>query len=224
MQDSLKVTRLLLLSVGGLIVVVLCVPLVIGYGTAQMNTLGAVPGYFVTCLPGWSLISWYEHDELFIPVDDVRRYLAQGCPGVEPRNIPAPGEYISNSVFLFIQRSLDRWYLSGTAKGRTMPSRQFSRHGIGPLRTIHGFGEHSWQSLGSLPSVFSPGWDMFSQESYGDYPRRRNDRRLGISDTMIEAVEGMASFLLGDILTEMAGGLSSESSAVDIRRDQGDSG
>jgi len=78
--------------------------------------------------------------------------------------------------------------------------------------------------LGSLPSVFSPGWDMFSQESYGDYPRRRNDRRLGISDTMIEAVEGMASFLLGDILTEMAGGLSSESSAVDIRRDQGDSG
>ena len=41
---------------------------------------------------------------------------------------------------------------------------------------------------------------------------------------MIEAVEGMASFLLGDILTEMAGGLSSESSAVDIRRDQGDSG
>lgn len=114
--------------------------------------------------------------------------------------------------------------LLGTVEGRTMPSRQFSRYGIGPLRTIHGFGEHSWQSLGSLPSVFSPGWDMFSQESYGDYPRRRNDRRLGISDTMIEAVEGMASFLLGDILTEMAGGLSSESSAVDIRRDQGDSG
>lgn len=117
MQDSLKVTRFLLLSIGALIVVVLCVPLVIGYGTAQMNTLGAVPGYFVTCLPGWSVISWYEHDELFIPVDDVRRYLVQGCPGVEPRKIPAPGEYISNSVFLLIQRSLDRWYFIGYRGG-----------------------------------------------------------------------------------------------------------
>jgi hypothetical protein len=76
-----------------------------------------------------------------------------------------------------------------------MPSKQFSRRGIGPLRIMPGFGKHSWQSLGSLPSVFSSDWDMFLQESYGDYRRRINDRRLGISDTMIEAVEGMASFL-----------------------------
>lgn len=83
-----------------------------------------------------------------------------------------------------------------------MPSKQFFRRGIGPLRTMPGFGKHSWQSLGFLPSVFSPGWDMCLQESYGDYPRRINDRRLGIADTMIEAVEGMASFLFGEIFTQ----------------------
>jgi hypothetical protein len=117
MQDSPKVTRFSLLAVGGLIVVVLCLPLVIGYGTTQLRTLWAVPEYFVTCLPGWNLISWYEHDELFIPVDDLRRYLAKGCPEVEPRNILGPAEYISNSVFLFIQRNLDRWYFIGYRAG-----------------------------------------------------------------------------------------------------------
>ncbi len=119
MQDSnnLKITRFLLLAVGGLIVVVLCLPLAIGYGTALGTTLGAVPDYFVTCLPGWSLISWYEHDELFIPLDNFRRFLAKGCPEVEPSKIPGPEEYISSSVFLFIQRNLDRWYFIGYHAG-----------------------------------------------------------------------------------------------------------
>lgn len=119
MQDSnnLKVLRFLLLAVGGLIVVVLCLPLAIGYGTALLATLGAVPDYFVTCLPGWSLISWYEHEELSIPTDDFRRYLAKGCPEVEPRNSPGPADYISNSGFLFIQRNLDRWYFIGYRAG-----------------------------------------------------------------------------------------------------------
>jgi len=119
MQESnnLKVTRFPLLAAGGLIVVVLCLPLVIGYGTALLTTLGAVPDYFVTCLSGWSLFSWYEHHELFIPVDDFRRYLAKGCPEVEPRKSPGPEEYISSSVFLFIQRNLDRWYFIGYRAG-----------------------------------------------------------------------------------------------------------
>lgn len=119
MQDSntLKVTRFLLFAVAGFIVAVVCLPLVIGYGTGLRNTLGAVPEYFVKCLPGWSLTSWYEHDELFIPIDDVQRYLAKGCPEVEPRNSPGAAEYISNSVFLFIQRNLDRWYFIGYRAG-----------------------------------------------------------------------------------------------------------
>jgi hypothetical protein len=119
MQDSnsLIVTRFSLLAVGGLIVVFLGLSLVIGYGTALLTTLGAVPDYFVSCLPGWSLISWYEHDELFIPVKDFRRYLAKGCPEIEPRKIPGPEDYISSSVYLFIQRNLDRWYLIGYRAG-----------------------------------------------------------------------------------------------------------
>jgi len=119
MQDrnNLKITRFSLLAVAGLIVVVVCLPLVIGYGSALQTTLGAVPEYFVKCLPGWNLTSWYEHDELFIPVDDLQRYLAKGCPEVEPKNSPGPAEYISNSVFLFFQRNLDRWYFTGYRAG-----------------------------------------------------------------------------------------------------------
>lgn len=114
--DNLKLIRFVLLAAGALLVILLCVPLV-GYVTAQLNTLGAVPQYFATCLPGWSLISWYEDDELLIPVNDVRRYLANGCPGVEPINLPRPGQYISNSVFLFVQRNVDRWYFIGARAG-----------------------------------------------------------------------------------------------------------
>jgi hypothetical protein len=119
MQDrnNLKVIRFSLFAVVGLIVAVICFPLVIGYGTALQNTLGAVPEYFVKCLPGWSLTSWYERDELFIPIDDLQRYLAKGCPEVEPRNSPGAAAYISNSVFLFIQRNLDRWYFIGYRAG-----------------------------------------------------------------------------------------------------------
>lgn len=116
-RNHLTVTRFSLLLVAGLIVAVLCLPLVIGYGTALAKTLRAVPEYFVKCLPGWSLISWYEHDELFIPIDDLQRYLAKGCPEVEPRNSPGAAAYISNSVFLFIQRNLDRWYFIGYRAG-----------------------------------------------------------------------------------------------------------
>jgi hypothetical protein len=50
-------------------------------------------------------------------VDDFRRYLAKGCPEGEPRNILGPAEYISSSVFLFIQRNLDRWYFIGYRGG-----------------------------------------------------------------------------------------------------------
>jgi len=119
MQDrnNLKATRFSLLAVGGLIVGVLGLPVVIGYGNALTTTLGAVPDYFANCLPGWSLTSWYERDELFIPIDDLRGYLAKGCPEVEPRNVPGPAEYISNSVFLFIQRNVDRWYFIGYRAG-----------------------------------------------------------------------------------------------------------
>jgi hypothetical protein len=119
MQDSnnLKVIRCSIFAVAGPIVAVVCFPLVIGYGTGLKNTLGAVPDYFVKCRPGWSLTSWYEHDELFIPIDDFRRFLARGCPEVEPRNSPGAAAYISNSAFLFIQRNLDRPYFIGYRAG-----------------------------------------------------------------------------------------------------------
>lgn len=117
MQDSVKVTQFLLLIAGGLIVLALGMPLVIGYGTAQLNTLGAVPNYFVNCHPGWTLVSWYEREKLFIPIDGFYRYLIKGCPEVEPRRKPGPEEYVSNSVFLFLQRNLDRWYFMGYRAG-----------------------------------------------------------------------------------------------------------
>jgi hypothetical protein len=119
MQDSntLKETRFSLLAGGWLIVAVLCLPLVIGYGAALRDTLGAVPNYFVNCRPGWSLTSWYAHDELFIPVDDLQRYLAKGCPEVERGNSTGAADYISNDVFLFIQRNLDRGYFIGYRAG-----------------------------------------------------------------------------------------------------------
>jgi hypothetical protein len=116
-RNILKVTRFSLLAVAGLIVVVVCLLLVVGYGAAFRITLGAVPEYFAKCHPGWNLTSWYEHDDLYIPVDDLQRYLAKGCPEVEPRNAPEPAEYISNSVFLFFQRNLDRWYFIGYRAG-----------------------------------------------------------------------------------------------------------
>ncbi len=119
MQDSnnLKVIRFWLFAVAGLIVIVVCFPLVIGYGSGLRDTLGAVPEYFVKCVPGWSLTSWYEHDELVIPIDNFQRFLAKGCPEVEPRNRPGAAAYISNRVFLFIQRNLDRSYFIGYRAG-----------------------------------------------------------------------------------------------------------
>jgi len=119
MQDrnNLKVSGFSLLAVAGLIVAVLCLPSVVGYAFALRITLGAVPDYFAKCHPGWSLTSWYEHDDLYIPVDDLQRYLAKGCPEVEPKNSPGPAEYISNRIFRFIQRNVDRGYFIGYRAG-----------------------------------------------------------------------------------------------------------
>lgn len=116
MQHGLHLIRLSLLVLAGFFVSVVVVPLVIGYGSAQKTILGTVPDYFATCVPGWNVMNWYAQEELFIPVNELQQYLANGCRGIERITYP-PGEYISNPAFLFIQRHLDQWYFMGYRVG-----------------------------------------------------------------------------------------------------------
>jgi len=104
------------LLVVGVLIGVLVAPWLIGYGKAQKTILGAVPDYLVRCVPNWSVVSWYRDQELFISVDEFERYLEKGCGGAERLRYP-PGQYISNSVVVFLQHHLDRWYFMGYQTG-----------------------------------------------------------------------------------------------------------
>lgn len=104
------------LLVVGTLISVLIMPWIIGYGKAQKTILGAVPYYFARCVPNWNVVSWYEDQELFIPVDEFQRYLDKGCAGVERIHYPSE-QYISNGVFVFLQKNLDGWYFMGYRTG-----------------------------------------------------------------------------------------------------------
>jgi len=104
--------RPLMVMVIGLLVVILLVPLIIGYTTGLLTTLKGVPKYFATCVPDWRFSEWYERDELFIPVESLRHYLITGdCSDGDPKE-PDP-IFISSPVFHFIERNLDRGYFFG---------------------------------------------------------------------------------------------------------------
>ena len=94
-----------------LLVVILLAPLILGYVTGLLTTISAVADYFATCFPSWSFIEWYERDKLFVPVDDLKQYIVQGCPHEGPK-APKP-VFISSPVFQFIERSLDWGYYIG---------------------------------------------------------------------------------------------------------------
>jgi len=102
--------------VAGISIAVLILPWIIGYGKAQKAILGAVPDYLARCVPNWNVVSWYKDQELFIPLDEFQRYLDEGCAGAERVHYPSE-QYISNSVFVFLQNNLDRWYFMGYRTG-----------------------------------------------------------------------------------------------------------
>lgn len=104
--------RPLIEPVIGLLVVILLGPLILGYATGLLDTIKAVPDYFATCFPSWSFIEWYQRDKLFVPVDALKEYIVQGCPGEEQKTISKP-IFISSPVFQFVERSLDWGYYLG---------------------------------------------------------------------------------------------------------------